>query len=216
MKSLRSTEWRPACGATLSLVAAALVAGCNAVASPSYQRLAAAEHDPVPPLYRGPLTVEYVVGRTPEVVQTLDGSRRTDWTYSSGEAHDIFNPNLGRTFHWSTFSPDKGKLVSRPASPVLNVLLRRWHGRETAERLSPCSFAGETGRWYRYKRPPNFKEADREYVQGCITPDGVLLAEGVYRKALDPHVNFTRAVRVSRSPLPANLFDPPTNLPPTD
>jgi hypothetical protein len=214
MKSMRSPERRPAIVAALSLVSAALLAGCNPVNSASYRRQAAAEHDPVPPLYRGSLTVEYVVGRSPEVVKTLNGSRRIDWTYSSGEAHAIFNPTLGKTFYWSTFGPGKGKLEARRASPVSNVLLRRWYGRETAERLGPCAFAGETGRWYRYKRPPNFKEGDREFVQACITADGVLLAEGVYRRVLDPHLNFTRAVRVSRAPLTPDLFNPPTNLPP--
>lgn len=79
----------------------------------------------MPPLYRGPLTVEYVDGQTPEVVYTSNGSRRIDWTYTSGQSHLIINESLGETFDWANFGPRRGTLQSGPVSPALDPLGRR-------------------------------------------------------------------------------------------
>jgi hypothetical protein len=55
----------------------ALVGGCSPKVAEDYQRIAAAERDPVPPLYQGPVMVEGMSGTTPKMTSSDRGNRRT-------------------------------------------------------------------------------------------------------------------------------------------
>jgi len=187
-------------GACLGVAVAALLSACNPLQYAEYRHAASAERDPVPPLYQGPLTVEYQWDHRPAVFYTDHGFQRLDLGAPPYTAHVVADVRQPYRYFWRDSGPQKGQIETERTPSGLEANLRQWRAR--AEGLGSCSFAGETGRWYRTLRAPNFKGWDREYVQACITADGVVLADAVYAGKLDPNRIGRWAIRVERGPLP--------------
>jgi hypothetical protein len=219
--SSMSTDPRRARNTLLCLAALmALMGACSPKAAQDYRRIAARERDPVPPLYQGPIMVEGMSGGTPQVTSSDGGKRRIDQTYSSGTSHSIALPGDGVIYHWLDFGRDKGVLRTSKMARGTRAVLRRWNGRERAQRLGPCSSAGERGSTYRFTVGPNLKGPGGNFIEACITPDGVVLTEAVGSAPLGAGVDPTKAAAtiffhassVHRGPLAADTFKVPAGL----
>lgn len=192
-----------------------LLAGCDSKADAAYRRIAAKERDVVPLSYRGPLTVEAVDGLTTEIAYSENGKRRIDRSYSSGSSHSLWDFDGGVLYRWTDFGPDRGMLR---ISILSGAAYERWRGKEKAQRLGPCSAAGERGFIYRHTRRPNVKEPGGVYEEACITRDGVVLSESGGAEILagkgfhSPPVRHFVATTVRRGPLPPGVFSVPTSL----
>jgi hypothetical protein len=204
-------------GASLFVMAA--LSGCDLAAGSAYRRIRAAEDDPVPPLYQGPLVVEAIQGDTPRVTYSQAGKRQMEWRDSSGSTHALADPVAGAVYRWTDFGPEKGVLHRVPMATETRAVLRRWKGRTLAQRLGPCSAAGEAGVIYRYTQGPNLKVGSAgSYIQACITPDGVVLTEGIGAEKLGdrgshlPLKPIFVATAVRRGPLPPGAFEVPPDL----
>jgi hypothetical protein len=203
-----------------SVALMALLGGCSPRAAADYHRIAAAEHDLIPPLYRGPLTVEGRRGGTLEVMRSEGGNRRIDRSYSSGASHLIALPAEGVVFHWTDFERQKNFLQTTKMAPEMRAVLQRWIGRERAQLLGPCAGAGENGSLYRFTRGPNLKGPGGNFIQACITPDGIVLTEALGSAVLgagsDPTKAATEvtfyATSVRRDPVAADTFKVPAGL----
>jgi hypothetical protein len=118
------------------------------------------------------------------------------------------------------FGRDEGVIQTRKMAPETRAVLPRWKGRERAQRLGACSGAGEVGSTYRFTRGPNLKGPGGNFIEACITPDGVVLTEALGSARLGAGADPTKAATtiifhassVRRGPLAADTFKVPAGL----
>jgi len=188
-------------------VAALSSTACYPREAAQQRREAALERDPVPLLYAGPLTVEYGGNLGREIHYSDHGRRRIELIMPTGRGHSIDDLRQRKVFYWTDWEPNEPVKV-RPLDAAALAQTRRWHGVTTARRIGPCEFAGEVGSFYRQVLGPGFKGPYLVRYQACITPDGVLLADGSVSG--DGQIHSTmQATKVSRGRLPDNVFTPP-------
>jgi len=209
---------RRAWSAIPSIALSLSLGGCDLSAVAEYQRIATMEHDIVPPLYQGPLVVEGTFGGIHQVSYSEGGRRRIDLLVSSGASHALADPQQGLVYRWSDFGRDKGVLHAARMAPETRAALERWLGHKEAQRRGRCVAAGEVGDTYRYTRGPNLQGPGGNYIEACITRDGVVLSEGM---GADPIGDSGRhsaykahllVISVRRTPLPPDVFKLPAGL----
>lgn len=174
----------------------AMLSGCERRASPL-------DLDQSPVLYQGPLTVvrEGGGGRT---IQRSDGAMLRYSTLSPDGSirHRLIDGDSGRFYQWSDGRPDLGVKVREAKQ---RAPMAYWGFQTAAQKGSPCSEAGETGRVWRIHRPKNFKQ-DERISEACITEDGVVLSQQHDRAPGAPaHLDW-RATKVVRGPVPPGAF----------
>ncbi len=179
--------------------------------------LAACSHERADPrgqpeIYRGPLTVVAKDHSGGTTIQRSAGARnRTTWLRPDGRSHDLISDGVEhRAYSWSSDRPQVEARYTPKREP-----LRYWLAPDRTEPMGACEAAGEVGRVWRHTSPPNFKNPQARITDACVTADGVMIRRYLERFPDGASSIEWEATSVSRAPLPADVFIPPSAAAPS-